>query len=211
MTRVSQSGKAERKKKKGWLSHERKLRSCWPNQTHQAVPCIFINFFFYSEQLLLIVFKFTQWMYKYKNNIFVFTIYYMSGIYKSIYIYTVYRRTIWKLWSCCLAVAGFGADLWSTRTGLNQTGRRLHPCLRTQGQHLWTWTWQGTWTDLSPVVGLRLGNPVAAILSFTPPAEGCFSLLSKLYVIIQLKERKQEKLGPHSLKTWSHEIFCQHL
>lgn len=47
-------------------------------------------------------------MYRYKNNISVFTIYYTSGIYKSIYIYTVYRRTISRLWSCCFG--GFGAD-----------------------------------------------------------------------------------------------------
>lgn len=72
------------------------------------VRALYIHKLLYSEHFLFIVFKFTHHMYRYKNNISVFTIYYTSGIYKSIYIYTVYRRTISRLWSCCFG--GFGAD-----------------------------------------------------------------------------------------------------
>lgn len=48
-------------------------------ETHKSELFIFINSFLFFQHFLFIVFKFTR-MYKYKNNISVFTIYYTSRL-----------------------------------------------------------------------------------------------------------------------------------
>lgn len=165
--------------KKAEKSHGRKLHSCREEET-QSVPFIFINFFILNN-LVLIVFKCTG------TKIISLYLQYITRLvytHQYIFIQYLYIQYTWRSWSCCTIVFLVQIIGWSG-PGLDQTGRHLHSCLWSRGQHLWSWTWTGaTWTDAVPRFMAVAGGPTSSFS--TQPAEGCFCLLSKLYVIVQL-------------------------
>lgn len=165
--------------KKAEKSHGRKLHSCREEET-QSVLFIFINFFILNN-LVLIVFKCTG-----TKIISLYLQYITHLVYTHQYIFIQYLYIQYNMAVVVLLYNRFfGADHWVIRAGLDQTGRHLHSCLWSQGQHLWSWTWTGaTWTDAVPRFVAVAGGPTSSFS--TQPAEGCFCLLSKLYVIVQL-------------------------
>lgn len=118
-------------------------------------------------------------MYRYKNNISVFTIYYTRlvwNIHIGIYLYS--KKNMEDVVALCL-----GAQI-ILRSG--PIVRRLHPCSFDPGTRLFGHG-PGRGADLSLVRGggAWLGDPVAAsLVVLTTDRTG--SLLSELYVIVQL-------------------------
>lgn len=150
-------------------------------QETQSVLFIFINFFILNN-LVLIVFKCTG-----TKIISLYLQYITLLVYTNQYIFIqcLYIQYIWRSWSCCTIVF-FGADHWVIRAALTRLDAifihvcdlRASTCGLGPGRgprgltpSLVLWPWLG-------------GGPTSSFS--TQPAEGCFCLLSKLYVIVQL-------------------------
>lgn len=140
-------------------------------ETYRSTFLYSINLF-YSQTTSVIVFKFTL-LYRYKNNISVFTI-----SYKSQHLHTNRNLSTVQMEVLSLIISWPGLDLTITNAVfIHECDPRASSLGSGPGPGL------GTWADASLVFGLSLGSPLAA---FKPTEEGWFCLFPEFDVVIQL-------------------------